>query len=863
MRKFKKILRKINTKLLIAMLLLFAVTAVTVSIINQRSLRDIYEEHFSERALLSNHLIATLINGDDVQHYVLLLQNMDEGFKRRQVDFFNDREYFFELQDRKASPEEQAVLLDRMKSFHYDMSSLKTNLYWSVIKELKELRDLSRSKYVYVLADTGVIADDGTKLFTFIFDADDDDIYDRPDSDGLGTVDIGEDFIAEIYETKKPMSAVEHYSGIFGELYFAYAPILDSNGEVIAILGTDIDLMEMRQRISNSTISFNMIFLTFSIIIIIILYVFVNRYITRPLSELTGTAQKLADGNVYSFVPDTTLKQKSELGILAHAINDMSGVYQSMIKSNEELFDATRIGKLDVRNDASNYKGDIKKVLQQINDTLDSMTHYLNGVPEGIFIMSKSFDMYFRNEQYHKFFGNLPASEFIAKIFPEDPQSQFTEFLKQPNNNKTLWMNDLCFSVTIKEVMLGEMNENSILVIAVDITDLMREKENAQAAAKAKSDFLSRMSHEMRTPMNAIIGMTKIAEDTEDTTRLKYCLSTIATSSKLLLGIINDVLDMAKIEAGKLDLENAPVNIGKMLETIDHIVRENMKKKKLEFNVVLQKDLHMDYTGDELRLSQVITNLLSNATKFTPEDGKITLKAEEVEQHEDFSTLHFSVSDTGIGMTKEQLSRLFTSFEQADGSITRRFGGTGLGLSISKNIVEKMGGVIWVEAEYGKGSTFNFNVKLERITPSAGSNQNLITDIPKETPDLSGINILLVEDVEINREIFMALLEATRVNIDTAENGLIAVTKFRENPIKYDAIIMDIQMPTMDGYEATRIIRSLDLPKASSIPIIAMTANAFKEDIEHCLKIGMNDHLSKPIDEVAVIRKIMQYTGRK
>jgi CheY-like chemotaxis protein len=229
------------------------------------------------------------------------------------------------------------------------------------------------------------------------------------------------------------------------------------------------------------------------------------------------------------------------------------------------------------------------------------------------------------------------------------------------------------------------------------------------------------------------------------------------------------------------------------------------------------------------------------------------------------NTLRFSVTDTGIGMTKEQIERLFNAFEQADGSISRKFGGTGLGLAISKNIVEKMGGRIGVESKEGAGSTFIFEVNLERAFVQDGAVQKspeLKDDTAAEVPDLSGVHILFAEDMEINREIFIALLEETHINIDIAVNGAIAVSKFRENPEKYDLIVMDVQMPEMDGYQATRTIRAMDTPKAKIIPIIAMTANAFKEDVDRCLGAGMNDHLAKPIDEKSVLEKITRYSGR-
>jgi len=448
----------------------------------------------------------------------------------------------------------------------------------------------------------------------------------------------------------------------------------------------------------------------------------------------------------------------------------------------------------------------------------------------------------------------------------------------------------------IKSVIKINYNgQPALLECFTDISNLKKAEEQvrimsiAEKANQAKSDFLSRMSHEMRTPMNAIIGMTKIAEKTEDVTRLKYCLSTINTSSVHLLGIINDVLDMSKIEAGKFELEKIPMNIDKMIMKVSNIIIDNIEKKKQKLNLNMAKNLELNYIADDLRLSQVITNLLSNAIKFTPEKGEITLSVERIKSKDNFNTLRFSVADTGIGMTNEQVARLFNAFEQADGSISRKFGGTGLGLAISKNIVEKMGGRIWVESKVGSGSNFIFEVDLERAPEqeaAAHEAPEIKEDPTAEVPDLSGVNIILAEDMEINREIFIALLEDTNITINSAENGLAAVSKFKENPEKYDLIIMDVQMPEMDGYEATRQIRAIEaelnknISKNSStsftegetrsnngnlrqqIPIIAMTANAFKEDVDRCLAAGMNDHLAKPIDEKTVLEKIMRYSGR-
>ena len=386
---------------------------------------------------------------------------------------------------------------------------------------------------------------------------------------------------------------------------------------------------------------------------------------------------------------------------------------------------------------------------------------------------------------------------------------------------------------------------------------LRLEKEKAENASKAKSDFLSRMSHEMRTPMNAIIGMTSIAKGSSDVTQKEYCLSRIEMASSHLLGVINDVLDMSKIEADKFELSYTDFCLQKMLAKVVNVTKFRSDEKKQDFTVTVSDGVPDAIISDEQRLAQVITNLLSNSVKFTPDGGKISLEVECEPAGGGGYTMRFKVSDTGIGMTAEQCSRLFRSFEQADGSTSRKFGGTGLGLAISKRIAMMLGGDITVASEVGRGSTFTLCFPTKAGSADCTDMQTNETEGGETAGAFAGKRLLLAEDVDINREILATLLEPTAISIDFAENGKRAVDMFAKNPDKYDIILMDIQMPEMNGYDATRRIRKLPVENAKSVPIYAMTANVFKEDIDKCLEAGMNGHLGKPIDidEVLYILK--------
>ncbi|MDR0310080.1 MAG: response regulator [Acidobacteriota bacterium] len=545
---------------------------------------------------------------------------------------------------------------------------------------------------------------------------------------------------------------------------------------------------------------------------------------------------------------------------------------------------------------------------------------------------------------------------------------------------------DSCYDMARKIALNVNIPMNCMVKALNDMKNEHVALEAAEQASLAKSAFLANMSHEIRTPMNAIIGMTSIGKSYAGSEKLLQCFSKIEAASTHLLGVINGILDISKIESGKFELSPVEFQFENMLQQVVTVNNFRIEDKKQNLMVHLDSSIPKVLLADEQRLAQVITNLFGNAVKFTPENGSIGINTYFLGEEEGACTIKVSVTDTGIGISSEQKARLFKSFQQAESSTARKFGGTGLGLAISKSIVEMMDGKIWVESELGKGATFAFTfqakrirdkkdyssdwnnirilaidddpvsleyfcdivkshgakcdmaqsageallavkkngaydlyfmdyripgmdgIELTRLLKEKGGNPLVLLSAadwseieseaikagvdkflskplfpskverainecigavrpeqedkgkyPAVVDDFDGRRILLAEDIEINREIVLALLEPTHLKIDCAENGAEALRMFSKAPKKYDAIFMDIQMPEMDGYEATRRIRAMDIPEAKDIPIVAMTANVFKEDIEKCLDAGMNSHLGKPLDLDEVMDKLRTY----
>ena len=380
----------------------------------------------------------------------------------------------------------------------------------------------------------------------------------------------------------------------------------------------------------------------------------------------------------------------------------------------------------------------------------------------------------------------------------------------------------------------------------------------AEEASAAKTEFLSNMSHDIRTPINGIMGMLDIAEENfDDKARVKDCIAKMRGAASHLLSLVNDVLDMSKIESGSMQMLNTPFDLRVLLDSCCGILEGQITERNMTFTKQIGPFWHPYLVGSELHIRQVLINILSNAVKYTPDGGEINFRAKETLFEEGLVHLRMEIKDNGIGMSEEFMQHIFEPFTQEVLDARSTYGGTGLGMPIAKSLTDKMGGTITFESRQGVGTTYYITLPLE-IDPSAAPQPE--TEKPADDATLQGVNILLAEDNDLNLEIAQFLLENAGATVTAARNGQEAVDIFAASrPGEFDAILMDVMMPVMDGYTATRTIRRLDRPDAGRIPILAMTANAFAEDRRRAYEAGMNEHLTKPLETELVIKTLAKY----
>jgi signal transduction histidine kinase/DNA-binding response OmpR family regulator len=849
-------------------------------------------------------------------------------------------------------------------------------LFADIRKRLIAFADESGLLFVYYLRPV-----EGD-MWQFIVDNDQSDYSVNLTTDPIA----GEDVTQRAMNEGRAVTAdLGEYSPGYNQILSAFAPVFDEDGEIIALAGVDIsdEALMLTRRLT----------VVLSVMLLVsIIFVITSGFLSFFVYRKKGIAfaRRFKQQELMSFLSRSFISAQD----MAFVINEALRISGEFLKASRIIIGVAEEGTA-VSHVAYFWCG-LQSLItapskEGLNDIINS---FPRKQPEDIPLI---FCDDIGADPRYRIMEVVDVKAFIMVPLYLDGKFWAVMSIEECYRPRKWTESDRQLVVTLSSLVAGAINRD------------LREKERdaaltqAEQASRAKSIFLANMSHEIRTPMNAIIGMTAIAKSSGSIERKEYCLDKITGASNHLLGIINDILDMSKIEANKFELSFADFSFEKMLQKVVNVINFRMEEKNLDFTVHIDKHIPRSLYGDDQRLAQVITNLLSNAVKFTPEYGSIQLDTKLETEEDRLCTIRVSVADTGIGITPEQQSRLFSSFEQADSSTSRKFGGTGLGLAISKRIVEMMGGAIWAESEPGKGSVFTFRVKIKEgyqpeeshLAPGVGwknlrvlavddadeireyfaeiaegmgfflqtaasgeeaveliekngpcdiyfvdwkmpgmdgidlarrikerggasvvimisavllaavedearaagvdkflskplfpsaiadvinqclGQEQLVADagqVPEPRDNFEGMKMLLVEDVEINREIVISLLEPLSLRIDCAENGVQAMEIFTKNPEQYDLIFMDVQMPEMDGYEATRRIRAFEAEREKTepsrnapkgVPIVAMTANVFREDIEKCLASGMNAHVGKPLDFDEVLTVLRVYLKKK